>query len=172
MAYMHNPPPQQIPDNPVGTIVFFPGCSRASRTFWPYQAGGCEECQGGPGGARSSVMLLHGRGPAGPAKDLANLAAQPTLAALATPTPGPHASQVLNRTCLLCDFSTCGPAGLARPPCAGFPEEVAMTKMALARGYAVLTPTAKSRTACWSSGGSPGRPAVPGMTAICEVHEK
>ncbi|KAL4442061.1 hypothetical protein ABPG77_011322 [Micractinium sp. CCAP 211/92] len=70
----------QIPDNPVGTIVFFPGCSRASRTFWPYQAGGCEECQ-------------------------------------------------------------------------GFPEEVAMTKMALARGYAVLTPTAKSRTACWSSGG-------------------
>lgn len=70
----------QIPENPVGTVVFFPGCARASRTFWPYQAGGCEECQ-------------------------------------------------------------------------GFPEEVAMTKMALARGYAVLTPTAKSRTGCWSSGG-------------------
>ncbi|KAL4427844.1 hypothetical protein ABPG75_001933 [Micractinium tetrahymenae] len=70
----------QISENPVGTVVFFPGCARASRTFWPYQAGGCNECQ-------------------------------------------------------------------------GFPEEVAMTKMALARGYAVLTPTAKNKNGCWSSGG-------------------
>lgn len=122
-------PRPQIPENPVGTVVFFPGCARASRTFWPYQAGGCEECQGGQRVMSPSTRLLCAldvccRGPGG------------------TGIAGGHPA------------CKCIPLWLA----AGFPEEVAMTKMALARGYAVLTPTAKSRTGCWSSGGWAGLP--------------
>ena len=43
----------------------------------------------------------------------------------------------------------------ACPECIGLPEELALAKQALRRGYAVLALTAKNeRSQCWSSGGS------------------
>lgn len=43
----------------------------------------------------------------------------------------------------------------ACPECIGLPEELALAKQALRRGYAVLALTAKNeKSQCWSSGGS------------------
>lgn len=115
--------------------VFFHGCARAARAFWPFDPVQCPECMGAP-----------------PKPLLPHLLALLALNLLPPPPPTHHSPQ----RCL-------PPAALPPPPPpspsrgVGFPEHVSHTKQALAAGYnVVVMDPSDTRHLCWSSTNNDG----------------
>jgi len=48
----------QIPATPRGTLFVFPGCTRTGYGYWPYGAGGCQECAGMPEDVSAAKQAL------------------------------------------------------------------------------------------------------------------
>lgn len=149
-----------LPLSPAGTVAFFPGCARLSTSFFPYDPEECEECIGRRWGGAQCGAWEHA-GEEGPRAGAACRARPHLPACLPASLLSPrrwHALYTAPLHLLHCTALLPPPRGRPRVS-AGLPEEVALTKQALARGYAVLALTNKAiGSQCWSSGGGCGGP--------------
>lgn len=125
----------EIPVRPVATLALFHGCAHDASDFWPRAA--CAACDGEGGLTQQRVCRA-------PMKLLTH--AQPLYA-----LPRPALSRPVRQQLLRGPPAPCfQPKPRVLPSTtAGLPEEVAHTKQALARGYAVVAIDASEPSRCF-----------------------